>query len=256
MCDNPWCGCGQCHCGPGCRCQRATNLYGVQRGVYAQIRRYRDLLLPVEPNPVEPGPILPVEPWEPILPVEPGEPILPVEPEEPILPVEPEEPILPVEPVEPELCPVSDAVCRECEHVFQGLDPKATILPGIGLPSQSNGVCTITHGMPGMPNLRINGLESHSPLANNALFSAECSDGHSLNLYEVMVPDTVGATPGAISSGEAYTQRLRNEGLDVAGTHFHWWGMEPQVVAIHHQNVDMHPVDFAQRTVSALQGPF
>lgn len=32
--------------------------------------------------------------------------------------------------------------------------------------------------------MSINGLRSRSPLANNALYSAECSNGTFLNLYE------------------------------------------------------------------------
>lgn len=189
------------------------------------------------------------EPIEPIEPILPDEPIViqPIQPEEPEEPEQPDEPDLPMP------GPSPDEICRACEYEFQALDPGASILPGIGLPSQANGVCTITHKMPNMPPLRINGLSSQSPLANNALFSTEIADNsHTLNLYEVMIPDTPAAEPGQPSLGEMYTTNLWNEGLNVAGTHFHWWGTEPNVVAIHHQNVDMNPIEFAQRTVNAL----
>jgi hypothetical protein len=48
---------------------------------------------------------------------------------------------------------------------------KNAFLPGvtaITLPSNANGVFTMSHGM-NMPELSINGLKSLSPLANNAL---------------------------------------------------------------------------------------
>jgi len=149
--------------------------------------------------------------------------------------------------------PLSDEVCRQCERVFKRLDPNATILPGIGLPSQNSGVCTITHTMgPGSKKLKVNGLESSSPLSNNALFSTECTGGKTLNLYEMMLPDTPSNVPGDLSSAEKYAKELNDSGLSVAGSHWHWWGTDPFVAAIHHQNVGMHPVQFASKTVRAL----
>jgi len=150
-------------------------------------------------------------------------------------------------------CHVDDDVCRQCENVFKKFDPKATIFPGVGLPSQNNGVCTIMHGMgPGAKNLKIQGLESKSPLANAALFSTECSSGHFLNLYEMMLPEAISAQPGRPSGAQQYAADLNNMGLSVAGNHWHWWGSDPYSPAIHHQNVDMHPVEFAEKTVQAL----
>lgn len=147
---------------------------------------------------------------------------------------------------------MSDATCRECERVFKGFDPNATILPGIGLPSQNNGVCTITHGMPGAKNLKINGLESKSPLANNALFSTECTGGTTLSLYEMMLPEGRSNVPGESSAAELYAKELNDSGLSVAGSHWHWWASTPYVAAIHHQNVGMDPVQFVKKTVAAL----
>lgn len=148
---------------------------------------------------------------------------------------------------------ISDDTCRQCEQTFKAIDPNATILPGIGLPSQNNGVCTITHTMgPDAQKLRINGLESSSPLANNALFSTECSAGKTLNLYEMMLPEGVSPIPGDKSNAEKYAEELNKSGINVAGSHWHWWASDPYVDAIHHQNVGMDPVQFACKTATAL----
>lgn len=144
-------------------------------------------------------------------------------------------------------------LCKMSETEFKKIDPNATILPKIGLPSENKGVCTILHGMgPHAHNLKINGLESKSPLANAALFSTECSDNKYLNLYEMMLPEGNAKTPGHKSNAELYAQDLNNQKINVAGTHWHWWASEPYVAAIHHQNVGMNPVEFTNKTVDAL----
>ena len=146
-----------------------------------------------------------------------------------------------------------DKSCNASLNQFKNIDPNAAILPGIGLPSQNNGVCTIIHSMgPHAHNLKINGLESKSPLANAGLFSTECADGKQLNLYEMMVPEGLPNNPGEKSNAELYAQELNNQGINVAGSHWHWWASEPYVAAIHHQNVGMNPVEFANKTTNAL----
>jgi len=40
-----------------------------------------------------------------------------------------------------------DGLCNGSLNQFKQYDEGAMILPGIGLPSQNNGVCTIMHGM-------------------------------------------------------------------------------------------------------------
>lgn len=148
---------------------------------------------------------------------------------------------------------LSDNLCKMSEASFKIFDENATILPGIGLPSQNKGVCTIIHGMgPGAHNLKINGLESQSPLANAALFSSECADGKYMNLYEMMLPEGISKTPGNESNAEKYAKELNQLGINVAGTHWHWWASDPYVVAIHHQNIGMNPVVFVDKTVKAL----
>jgi hypothetical protein len=148
---------------------------------------------------------------------------------------------------------MTDRECKNVERVFKRVDKNATVLPGIGLPSQNDGVCTITHTMgPGSPKLKINGLESNSPLANNALFSAECAQGKYLNLYEMMLPEGLSSVPGDKSKVEKYAEQLNRSGINVAGSHWHWWASDPFVAAIHHQNVGMNPVNFAAKTTDAL----
>lgn len=59
--------------------------------------------------------------------------------------------------------------------------------------------------------MKINGQPSKLPLANNALYSVECSKNKFLNLYEIMIPDI----PGNESTAEIYVNALYNQGFDV-----------------------------------------
>lgn len=98
---------------------------------------------------------------------------------------------------------VTDSLAKQVESIWKTFSPDASLLPVIGLPSNANGVATLTHGMSGMPPMKINGLVSRSPLANNALYSFESVDGYYLNLYEIMIPDIPGG-PGEISTAQIY----------------------------------------------------
>ncbi|SPN79617.1 Hypothetical protein ZAZAV_397 [Cedratvirus Zaza IHUMI] len=134
-------------------------------------------------------------------------------------------------------------------------------------------VITHTDGT-GIP-LKINGLDSFSPLSNNALYSYECAPEHKkcdkkharkhgLNLYETLLPDIPGK-PGEKSTVEIYVKLLNKYGLDTAGVHFHWWGeykfdikrkherVDRGIVAVHHQAVDVDPVEFSEKTICALK---
>lgn len=144
-----------------------------------------------------------------------------------------------------------DQLCVATNEQFKAVDPNSAILPGIGLPSQNNGVCTITHTMGTGQKMKINGLTSNSPLANNALYSSECAEGQFLNLYEIMVPDVQGA-PGQLSTAQYYTQQLYANGLRPDGVHFHWAGTGTPHWAVHHSDVGRAPNSFAQRTVSSI----
>ena len=59
-------------------------------------------------------------------------------------------------------------------------------------------------------------------------------------------------TSGEKSNAEKYAEEINHHGMNVAGSHWHWWGMDPYVAAIHHQNVGMNPVEFAHKTTNAL----
>lgn len=162
-------------------------------------------------------------------------------------------------------CLMNDELARQVESIWKQAFPDAALFPVVGLPSNADGVMTLTHRHHG-PLLKINGLPSKSPLSNNALYSAECSKGHYLNLYEVMLPDLPGKR-GQPSVGEYYVKLLHKYGLSVAGVHFHWWGnyvfdtkdgnrVDRGVAAIHHQSTKLDPVEFSRRTIKALQKVF
>lgn len=115
-------------------------------------------------------------------------------------------------------CVMNDQLARTVEQLWKDNFDEANLLPVVGVPSTGEGVMTLTHEMGG-PDMSINGQVSKSPLANYALYSAECSDNKYLNLYEVMIPDIPGKH-GNFSTAEFYVNSLRDHGLDVAGVHF------------------------------------
>lgn len=160
-------------------------------------------------------------------------------------------------------CKVNDRLAKRVEAEWKEAFDDATLFPVIGLPSNNNGVLLLTHTDGSGHKMSINGLKSSSPLANNALYSAECVKGQYMNLYEIMVPDIPGKK-GEPSTAEIYVKLLQKEGLNVAGVHFHWWGsamFKPEhgkpidrgVTAVHHQAIGMHPIDFSRATIKALK---
>lgn len=150
-----------------------------------------------------------------------------------------------------------DAAAEHVASVWRAMFPDAAILPVIGYPSHGKGVMTMTHtgsvaGQEAHPMI-INGIPSNSPLANNALYSAELTPRGFLNLYETMLPDVPGEQGGP-SLGTRYKNSLQSLGIDVDGDHFHWAGgqmMGQFARAIHSRNFGMHPVDFSQRQLHA-----
>jgi hypothetical protein len=153
---------------------------------------------------------------------------------------------------------LTDEDARLIERAWKQYFPDSSILPVIGYPSYKNtGVVTLTHTMGDGKLLKINGLTSKSPLSNNALYSTEVSGGRYINLYEIMIPDIPG-TNGAPSTAERYVSALRDNGLDIAGVHFHWFGStvvpnDKGVTAVHHQKIGMNPIEFIKRTATAIK---
>lgn len=170
------------------------------------------------------------------------------------------------EDTEEEVSPITDRRARRVEALWQESFEGATLLPVIGLPSNANGVATLTHPG-GHPPMKINRLTSSSPLSNNALYSFETAPDdegrlHYLNLYEIMIPD-IPSEDGSPSTADLYVRALWKEGLKatgnftVAGVHFHWWAStvfpsDRGVTAVHHQGNDISPEEFTKRTLRAL----
>ena len=155
-------------------------------------------------------------------------------------------------------CVVDDKVAKHVEKIWKDSFSDASLLPVIGFPSNSGGVATLTHTLGDGMLMSINGLTSKSPLANNALYSFECSRSKYINLYEIMLIDIPGKD-GEPSTVEYYTRQLCKYGLSVAGVHFHWLGsfMSPDatlIAAIHHQTTnDTTPEEFSRKTIRAIK---
>lgn len=152
---------------------------------------------------------------------------------------------------------VNDQLARRVERVWKKAFPSASVFPELGVPSKNGGVLLLTHGMDGMPPMKINGLVMKSPLANNALYSAEVTGGKYMNLYEIMIPDIPGRH-GDLSTAQVYIKALQDLNLEVNGTHFHWNGAtvfpnDKNATAVHHSKADMHPMEFTIRTIMALE---
>lgn len=151
---------------------------------------------------------------------------------------------------------LTDEKAKAIERLWQKYFPSAIIFPEIGFPSNANGVMSLTHQMHGTPLMKINGLTSRSPLANNALYTTELSEGKYINFYEVMVSDFPGSH-GEKSTAQIYIDTLEKYGLSVSASHYHWTGAvvypnEHGIMAIHHYSNDLSPWEFSKRTIKAL----
>lgn len=155
-------------------------------------------------------------------------------------------------------CYISDRLAQKINRLWQRSFPDNFILPVVGFPSNnSNKYAVFSHTLGDGMLMKVNGLESKSPLANNALYSFECTRGKLLHFYEIMLPDIPGRK-GRPSLVQIYVNALRDNGLDVAGVHWHFFGgvaneKDRGVFAIHHQNVGMTPKEFSKATISALK---
>jgi hypothetical protein len=117
---------------------------------------------------------------------------------------------------------------------------------------------TVTHTVKGnlinlpQPIVTVQGIPTNSPLVLNALAGYQTKRGVLTNWYEILLPesDGVGEHPSAC---EVYTRVLNEQGLFVEGDHYHWKSMSPKHYAIHHSATKFSPVEFARRTIIALQ---
>jgi hypothetical protein len=148
---------------------------------------------------------------------------------------------------------MTDCLAREIECIWKQAFCDSILIPCIGVPSTARCVMTLTHTMGKCaPKIRLNGLESRSPLVNNAFYSAEVSGGKWLNLYQVMIPDIPGKC-GCKSSGEIYTEALVKLGISIEGDHYNWKGSCPFMLAINSKAIGMSPCDFSKKQIAALR---
>jgi len=170
-----------------------------------------------------------------------------------------------------------DSMCRQSMQAFSGLGGTVDLMPGAGLPSQNEGVCTLmislwpaantsnnsssTTSTPSaggnmfenISRVTLNGIESKSILLRSGMFSSECYEGKWLNLFEIQLADKKNGTIGAFGLVDKYVQDISRSGLEIAGVHFHFFGVEPFLIAVHHQSTAISPVLFAQKTNQALK---
>jgi hypothetical protein len=154
---------------------------------------------------------------------------------------------------------LTDAQAKVVEAEYKAAFPDATLFPGIGLPSQDHGVMFLTFSL-GLGLMKINGLPQTSPVAANALVSAEIINGKTFNIAEVQVPDVPG-TNGSPSTVQLFVQAAIAQGLTPAGNHFHWTGecffkgavKDHGVAAVHFQDYGMTALDFARKFIAAIK---
>lgn len=153
---------------------------------------------------------------------------------------------------------VTEDVCNEIRTTVQkilgGTGDKNDDVPELHADS---GICFFAIDFHGDP-LTINGYDSSSPLSTYALGSSELAPKHdnpnkkaNMNLFEVMMPDEPNFK-GNLSQGQYYVKFLAEEGIPSSISHFHWWGMQPFMAAIHSQNIGMNPVLFFKKIATAL----
>ena len=151
-------------------------------------------------------------------------------------------------------CPeMNDCLAKQIECLWKQAFCTAIIIPGIGIPSCSCGVLTLTHNLgPGAPPVKINGLPSLSILANNAIYTAEVSCGKWLNLYMITIPDIPGKN-GCKSSGEVYTDALAKSCISINGKNYRWDGACPRMINVNSSAIGMDPIEFTKKQLCALQ---
>lgn len=155
---------------------------------------------------------------------------------------------------------LTDLFAKQVENKWKADFSDATLFPGIGLPTQNQGVLFLTHTIQLGKVMKIDGLPNTSPVAANSLYSAENINGMTFNIYEVQMPDIPGVN-GEDSTGQIYIKALIAQGLTPAGNHFHWTGQyffdgavkDHNILAVHHQQYNMDAITFTEKTITALK---
>ena len=153
-----------------------------------------------------------------------------------------------------ECCPVmDDCLAKEIECLWKQCFCDATIVPCLGVPSQTCGVLWLTHTLGKcLSKSKINGLCVKSSLVRNAQYTAEVSDGQWVNLYSVRLPNIPGKC-GCKSSTEVYVEALAKLCISVEGDTYGWKGECPNKITINSKSVGMLPVEFTKRQIAALK---
>lgn len=130
--------------------------------------------------------------------------------------------------------------------------PNVTVITS---PEMGDTSLTLAHGMPNVTHMHVDGLKMKSPIFTMALYSSEVAIdangvSHYAHAYEIMAKN-IPSKDGSNSSMEEYTQALWQLGMKVHSDHYHWKTAELSPV-IHHMGVDMTPLDFSRRTITAL----
>ncbi|BCS82918.1 hypothetical protein QLL95_gp1205 [Cotonvirus japonicus] len=158
-------------------------------------------------------------------------------------------------PCPPKCCPpcMDDCLARQIECLWKQEFCDAKLIPVIGIPSCSCGVMVLTHTLGKcISKLKINGLTSLSPLANNTFYSAEVSCCKWINLYQIQLPNIPGCN-GCKSSGEIYTEALSKLGISIEGDGYKWKGSCPSTLSIHSKAIGMDPIEFTKKQIAAIK---
>ena len=105
--------------------------------------------------------------------------------------------------------------------------------------------------------MKMNGIAFDHPMLTTAKFGYQQLPGKNGtigNWYQTMLPEAEGnAELNEPSALEAYTRALQQNGLYVQGDNYHWKGIEPKHLAVHHSAINMDPIEFTRRTFAALE---
>lgn len=148
---------------------------------------------------------------------------------------------------------MDDCLAQQIECLWKQCFCDATIVPCLGVPSQTCGVMWLTHTLGKCLNdSKINGLCVRSPLVKNANYTAEVSNCQWVNLYEVILPNIPGKC-GCKSTAEVYVEALIKLCISVDSITNDWLGQCQNKVQIRSKNIGMDPCTFTKKQIAALK---